>query len=74
MDTPKDVIDSTRYRAKCMTNTALAKQIGMVRQTLSHKIKYPGTFTGYEISDIAQVLNWSDQEIAGFIRGIRCKE
>ena len=67
---PDDVIESTKYRAKCKTNASLAERLGMIRQTLAHKRKYPGTFTASEIMAMAKLLNWSDEEIATFIRGV----
>ena len=66
-----DVIDSTKYRAKCKNNTMLAERLGMIRQTLAHKRKYPGTFTVSEVMAMAELLNWSDEEIATFIRGVK---
>ena len=69
---PDQVIDSTKYRAQLTTNTAIAKRLGMLRQTLAHKRKYPSTFTGGEIESMADLFNWSDAEIGEFIRG--CKD
>lgn len=68
---PTDLIDSTKYRACIKTDKDLAARMGMLRQTLSHKRKFPGTFTGYEVCDLAKLLDWKDKEIAAFIRGIR---
>ena len=69
MRTPDDVIDSTKYRAKIRTTKSMAERLGMIRQTLAHKRKYPGTFTGSEIKAMAKLFNWTDEEIAEFIRG-----
>lgn len=68
---PDAIIESTKYRVQLKTNTALAKRLGMLRQTLAHKRKYPSTFTGGEIESMASLLRWSDEEIGEFIRG--CK-
>lgn len=70
--TPDDVIEATKYRAKIRTNKALAERIGLIPQTLSHKRKYPSTFTGSDIAAISKLLCWSDEEIGTFIRGIKC--
>ena len=67
---PDVVIAVGMARTKIQTNAELAKRIGLVRQTLSHKRKYPSTFTGGEISSMARILNWSNDDISDFIRGI----
>lgn len=73
--TPDNVIDSTKYRAGIKTNKQLAERIGLIPQTLSHKRKYPSTFTGGDIATLSKLLSWSDEEIATFIRGIlKCRE
>ena len=69
--TPNDVISSTRYRANINTNKALAERIGLSPQTLSHKQKYPGTFTASDIAAMSKLFNWSDEEIGTFIRGVK---
>lgn len=72
MREPNVVIAVGMANNKINTNTELADRIGMVRQTLSHKRKYPSTFTGGEIGSLAKTLKWTDEEIAEFIRGISC--
>lgn len=67
---PDVVIAVGMAKNKIETNKELAKRIGLVRQTLSHKRKYPSTFTGGEIASLAKTLNWSNEDISNFIRGI----
>lgn len=71
MRSPDELIDSTKYRAKIPNNSELARRIGLTRQTLARKRKYPSTFTGGEILALAKLLVWTDQELAEFTRG--CK-
>lgn len=66
---PSEVIDSTRWRIKCKTDSQLADRLGMVRQTFAHKRKYPSTFTGGEIAALAKLLSWSAEEIEEFVKG-----
>ena len=71
MRSPDEMIDSTKYRAKLPDNTAIAKRLGLSRQTLARKRKHPSTFTGGEITSLAKLLAWTDQELTEFTRG--CK-
>lgn len=72
MRSPDEMLDSTKYRAGIKTNQGIAERIGLKRQTLAHKRKYPGTFTASEIVALSMLLGWSDEELLEFIRG--CKE
>lgn len=58
-------------RNRIATNSELSKRIGLVRQTLSHKRKYPSTFTGGEIASLTKILKWTDEELGNFIRRIK---
>lgn len=69
---PSDIIDATKYRGGCRTNSEIARRLGMIRQTFSHKRKYPYTFTGGEIASMADLFIWTDEETGSFIRG--CKD
>lgn len=66
------IINASRSLLGINTDTALAKELGFVRQTLSHKKKYPGTFTAAEVLAMADLFGWSNDDIGEFIRG--CKE
>lgn len=66
------MIESTKYRAKLKTNKDIADRLGMIRQTLSHKRKYPSTFTCGEVLAMAKLFGWNNDEIGEFISG--CKD
>ena len=68
---PTEIIESTKSRAKISNNTQLAERIGLLRQTLAHKRKYPYTFTGADIAALQKLLNWNDEEVGAFVKG--CK-
>lgn len=67
--TPDNVIESTKYRAGLKTNKSIAERLGLLPQTLSHKRKYPSTFTASEIKALARLFNWSNEEIGEFVKG-----
>ena len=69
MRSPDDIIYDTMSRAKLHDNLAIARRIGLTRQTLARKRKHPSTFTGGEISSLAKLLVWSDSELIEFVKG-----
>ncbi len=69
MRSPDDIIYDTMSRAKLHDNLAIARRIGLTRQTLARKRKYPSTFTGGEISALAKLFVWSDSELVEFVKG-----
>lgn len=70
LKSPTDIIADSGGIA-LNTNLAIAKRIGLTRQTLTRKRKYPSTFTAGEVYSLAKLFNWTDQQIAEFIRGCR---
>lgn len=68
---PTEIIESTKSRAKIENNTQLAERMGLMRQTLAHKRKYPYTFTGGDIASLQKLLLWNAEETGAFVRG--CK-
>lgn len=73
MRSPDDIIYDTMSRARLYNNLAIARHIGLTRQTLARKRKYPCTFTAGEISSLARLFVWTDSELVEFVKGCEGK-
>lgn len=70
MNTCEVLIRESMATLKIRTMKDLAGRLGMVRQTLAYRLKYPQTFVGSEINAMVKLFNWSDEQITRFVRGM----
>jgi len=49
--------------------TALSRQSGIDYQTLNVRIKNPGTFRAYELRQLDELLQFSDEDLLQLVRG-----
>lgn len=75
---PKLLYDYTRLKKRMKdmryTQTTLAREIPMDRQTLSTKLSHRSMFKQNEISEIARVLNIDAEEFGSYFFYSCCKE
>ena len=47
-----------------------AERVGISKQSFSRKLDKPWTFTFFEVLRLAQDFDWTDEELALFVRAI----
>ena len=64
------ILKQNMARLRITHDYELAKEIGITKQSLSRKLKYPRTFSWYEVGAMAKLFNWSNEELGEFVRSV----
>lgn len=70
MTEAKSIIKQYMAKIRLEHDCELANEIGLTKQSLSRKLRYPRTFSWYEVGALAKLFNWSNEELGEFVRSV----